>query len=187
MSLESLISDYGYLAVGIGTFLEGETILILGGFAAHRGYLDLGWVIVSAFLGTLAGDQLFYYIGRFKGQAFIESRPNWKAKSEKVFRWLQVHEIWLILGFRFVYGMRSVTPFVIGASDIAPVRFLLLNAIGAALWAVVIGTLGYLFGQTLEVLMGDIRKYELLVVAVLVMIGLIVWLISLKRQTLSND
>ena len=39
--LESLIDTYGYLTILIGTFLEGETILVLGGFAAHRGYLHL--------------------------------------------------------------------------------------------------------------------------------------------------
>ena len=58
MSLQQLITDYGYLAILMGTFLEGETILILGGFASHRGYLELPWVVVSAFIGTLAGDQL---------------------------------------------------------------------------------------------------------------------------------
>ena len=49
MTLESIVDTYGYLAVLLGTFLEGETILVLGGFAAHRGYLALPWVIVAAF------------------------------------------------------------------------------------------------------------------------------------------
>jgi membrane protein DedA with SNARE-associated domain len=40
MTLESILDPYGYLAVLVGTFLEGETILVLGGFAAHRGYLQ---------------------------------------------------------------------------------------------------------------------------------------------------
>ena len=52
MLLEELITTYGYAAVGIGSFLEGETVLVLGGLAAHRGYLELPWVIVYAFLGT---------------------------------------------------------------------------------------------------------------------------------------
>lgn len=54
------IEHFGYLAILVGTLLEGETFLILGGFAAHRGYLDLSLVILSAFLGTVLGDQLFY-------------------------------------------------------------------------------------------------------------------------------
>ena len=42
------------------TFLEGETILVLAGLAAHQGYLVLTWVILAAFLGSLCGDQLFF-------------------------------------------------------------------------------------------------------------------------------
>lgn len=60
MTFEELISTYGYVAVGIGTFQEGETILILGGFASHRGYLELPWVIACAFLGTLFGDRFYF-------------------------------------------------------------------------------------------------------------------------------
>jgi len=60
MTLESIVDTYGYVAVLLGTFLEGETILVLGGFAAHRGYLALPWVIVAAFFGSLCGDQLFF-------------------------------------------------------------------------------------------------------------------------------
>ena len=182
MSLEELISTYGYAAIGIGTFLEGETILILGGFAAHRGYLELPWVIVYAFLGTLFGDQLFYYIGRIKGKAALEKRPHWKLKSEKVFLLLDRHQVWFILGFRFLYGLRTVTPFIIGASRISPFRFLILNIIGASIWATVIGISGYLFGNTLEILIGDIKRYELLVFAILAVIGILIWLIHLRRK-----
>lgn len=183
MSLEELISNYGYAAIGIGAFLEGETVLILGGFAAHRGYLELPWVIVCAFLGTLFGDQLYYYIGRAKGKAAIEKRPHWKSKSEKVFSLLDKHQIWLILGFRFLYGLRTVTPFIIGASRISPSRFLVLNILGALVWAIVVGVLGYLFGHTLEILMGDIKKYELLVFAVLLVAGVLVWLKHLHKKS----
>ena len=61
--LESLLNEYGYPVLLIGTFLEGETILILGGMAAHLDYLSLGWVIACGFLGTLFGDQLYFFLG----------------------------------------------------------------------------------------------------------------------------
>ena len=54
MTLQSLIENYGYLAILIGTFLEGETIVILAGFAAQLGYLELPWVIVTAIAGMEA-------------------------------------------------------------------------------------------------------------------------------------
>ena len=74
---------------------------------------------------------------------------------------LDRHQVLLILGFRFLYGLRVVTPIVLGASRIAPVRFLVLNMAGALAWSLVIGVMGYLFGNALEVLIGDVRRYEL--------------------------
>jgi membrane protein DedA with SNARE-associated domain len=186
MSLAELISTYGYAAIGIGTFLEGETILILGGLAAHRGYLELPWVIVCAFLGTLFGDQLFFYLGRIKGKEFLEKRPHWKIKSDKVFTLLDRHQVWVILGFRFLYGLRTVTPFIIGASRVSPLRFLILNIIGAAIWASVVGTLGYLLGNTVELLMGNIKKYELLLFAILAGVGVSIWLVKWYKRTTSK-
>ncbi len=186
MSPEELIATYGYAAVGIGTFFEGETILILGGFAAHRGYLELPWVIVCAFLGTLSGDQLYYYIGRIKGKTLLDKRPHWKSRSEKVFSLLDSHQFWLILGFRFLYGLRTVTPFIIGASRISPIRFLFLNILGASTWAIVIGVLGYLFGHTLEIFIGDIKRYELLFFAVVAGAGIVIWLTHLLRKRSAN-
>ena len=76
MTLESLVDAYGYVAVLVGTFLEGETILILGGFAAHRGYMALPWVILAAFIGSLCGDQLFFFLGRWHSQAILSKRPT---------------------------------------------------------------------------------------------------------------
>ena len=55
-----MIENYGYAAILVGTFLEGETILVLAGLAAQLGYLTLSGVILAAFLGSLSGDQLFF-------------------------------------------------------------------------------------------------------------------------------
>jgi membrane protein DedA with SNARE-associated domain len=183
MTLEELISTYGYAAIGIGTFLEGETILVLGGFAANRGYLELPWVILCAFIGTLFGDQLYFYIGRTRGKSALEKRPHWKAKSEKIIRLLDRHQAWVIFGFRFLYGLRTVTPFIIGVSKISPVRFLILNILGAAVWAVVIGTMAYLFGRTLEIIIGDIKQYELLIFVILAGLGVVIWFVHIRKNS----
>jgi len=186
MSLEALITTYGYAAVGVGTFLEGETILVLGGLAAHGGYLQLEWVIASAFLGTLFGDQLYYYLGRLKGKEWLDRKPHWKAKSERVFTLLDRHQVPFILGFRFVYGLRTITPFAIGVSGISPFRYLVLNALGGLLWAIVIGSAGYLFGNAVELVLGDIKKYELSLLVGMAVIGAVVWLIYFRKSRMSG-
>lgn len=185
MLLEAFISTYGYAGIGIGTFLEGETILILGGLAAHGGYLKLEWVIMSAFIGTLCGDQLYYYLGRIKGQDLLDRKPVWKMKSKRVFTLLDRHQVLFILGFRFIYGLRTVTPFAIGISGISPSRYLVLNVIGGLIWASAIGTAGYLFGNAVELVLGDIKKYELGLIVGIAVIGALVWLIYFRKSRMT--
>jgi membrane protein DedA with SNARE-associated domain len=178
MTIETLIQTYGYPALFAGTVLEGETILIMAGFAAHRGFLSLGWVIAVAFLGSFAGDQTWFYLGRLRGRSFLSRRPAWQPRVDRVHRLLERHQIPVVLGFRFLYGLRNVTPFVIGASGFQPARFLLLNAAGAAIWAVAGGAAGYLFGQTVEVFVEEAKKYELMLFIALAVGGLLVWGVS---------
>lgn len=175
MSLEALLATYGYPAIVVGTFLEGETILILAGFATHQGYLKLPWVIFCGFLGTLAGDQSFFYLGRARGLTFLEKRPYWLSRSRRVFDLMKRHPSLLVLGFRFLYGLRTVTPFLLGAGGLSPTRFLILNFLGALLWAVSVGCGGYLFGHVAEMLIGRLERYELYLFLGLALIGALLW------------
>jgi membrane protein DedA with SNARE-associated domain len=177
MTIESFIDSYGYAAILIGTFLEGETILVLGGFAAHRGYLSLPWVIVAALAGTLFGDQLYFFLGRWHGQKVLAKRPSWKARAARAQNLLERFQKPLILVFRFLYGLRTVTPFVIGMSSVSTVQFVLLNIIGALVWAVLVGVGGYAFGSALEAIIGDVKKYELEVLGAIAIIGILIWAI----------
>lgn len=172
MTLHDLIAQYGYAALFIGTFLEGETILLIAGYLAHQGDLDLLLAIFWAFLGTFAGDQTFFFLGRFKGVKFLERRENWREKSQKAFDLLHRHQVPVILGFRFLYGIRNVTPFVIGASGLRPIRFFILNMLGAATWAVTFGVVGYQFGQLAEMVLDNAKQYELIVLGGLCVIAL---------------
>lgn len=150
MDLTSLLSTYGYLALFVGTFLEGETILIIAGFAAYNGHLSLPLAILTAFLGSFAGDQTAFYIGRYN-KRFLEKRlKKWECRIEKVHRLLEKHQVLVLVSFRFFYGFRNVTPFAVGISNISPLRFFCLNGIGAALWAVSFGVGGYYLGDVLE-------------------------------------
>lgn len=173
--------NYAYLALFIGTFLEGETILIIAAFMATpgQGLLHLHWAILSAFAGSFLGDETAFFLGKFKGQSFIARRPRLQAKAQKVYRMLERHHTWIILGFRFMYGLRNITPFALGMSQVSIKRFVLLNALGAALWALTYGAIGYIFGAAVEHL---IKRYQLEVLATIVAVAVVVWLIRRFRQ-----
>jgi membrane protein DedA with SNARE-associated domain len=180
--MESYVAHFGYLAVLIGTSLEGETVLVIAGFAAHRGYLDLFWVVFYAFVGTLCGDQLFYYIGRRHSRAILMWRPAWKPRVAKVQALIKRHQILMILGFRFLYGLRTVSPFALGIAGVPWKIFVPLNIFGALVWSAAFGCVGYLFGQTLENTFGRMKHIELWIMIGIGAAGVMAWSIHFLRS-----
>lgn len=173
MDFHALIRDYGYIAVLIGTFLEGETILILAGVAAHSGSLELALVILSAFVGSSSGDQLYYFIGRWQGRALLLRFPRWGRAAARVGQHVKRHQNLIILTFRFFYGLRNVTPFVLGISHVSVPRFVILNLIGAAVWACSFASIGYVLGEAHERVLG--KGYSKVLILVLLALGLFYW------------
>jgi membrane protein DedA with SNARE-associated domain len=172
-SLEQLVRDYGYYALFIGTCLEGETIMVLGGIAARQDILHLPGVILLGFLGSLTGDQTIFFVSRRWGKQILARFPWLHVRMEKVNRILERHGTWYMISFRFFYGLRNPTPFVIGLSNIPTARFVALNVLGAALWAVTLGPMGYLLGALAEQILTD-AKWAILGVAG---IGAAIWLV----------
>ncbi len=182
MSLEELIATYGYLAILVVTFIEGETIVILAGVAAHLGLLELPWVIAAAVAGSFSGDQLWYYVGRHWGPKIIARRLSWQEGAQKVYKHLHRHQYWLILTFRFYYGLRNVTPFVVGSAHIPRLRFFSLNLTGAIVWAIIFAYVGYGLGEASQFFIDDFKRYGLYFLGGLLLAGFTVWLITLIRH-----
>lgn len=151
---------YGYMAILIGTFLEGEVIVMIAGAVAWHGQLSLCGVIFCAFLGTFLGDQFYFYIGRYQGLRWIGRRAKWRKKLRWIMKRLRSHQTLFILGFRFIYGVRTISPLILGAARIRPWRYGILNAIGASVWAMVFSSLGYSFAQILPTVMAQLHLFE---------------------------
>lgn len=180
MDLTQLLSTYGYVALFIGTFLEGETILIIAGFiAATTGALSLPLCILVAFLGSFAGDQTAFYIGRYN-KKFLETKlKRWECRIERVHRLLEKHQVLVLISFRFFYGFRNITPFAVGTTSISPLRFFCLNGIGAAIWAVSFGAGGYFLGDVLERFLQEAKWW---VAGGLLGVIVLVWVIKTIRN-----
>jgi membrane protein DedA with SNARE-associated domain len=181
VTLADAIEHYGYLAVAVGTFLEGETVLVLAGFAARRGHLDLAGVIAAAFVGSLFGDQLYFWIGRRHGAAWLARRPGWQPRVARVQRMLHAHQTPIVLGFRFLYGLRTVVPFALGMSGVPLRRFVPLNACAVAAWAIATSCLGWALGSALERLLGDLERYEVELFLAIAAAGAVFWLVRRGR------
>ena len=181
MDIAQLIADYGYWIILAGTLLEGESVLILAGFAVHRGLLDLRTVIAVAVIGGFLGDQAFFYAGRHYGERLLARFPQHAAPAVRAKELLAKYHIPVILGVRFMYGLRAVLPFTIGMTGIPALRFQILNLIGAAIWASTGAGLGYLLGDAAEHLLGRLEHYEGILFLLIAAAALGYWWFSRRR------
>ena len=187
MDLAGLIESYGYLAVFVGAFLEGETILALAGLAAYRGYLDFWPVALVAMFAGFLGDQFYFFLGRFRGQKILERFPNAHERARKFDAMLSRWHAPLIIGIRFMYGFRVLGPVMLGMGRIAAWRFVLYNFIGAAIWAPLIAGIGYKFGEVVEAMLGNMKRFEMWVFAAVVLLGVTLFVIHRVRENRRED
>ncbi len=186
MSLEHLISQYGVLAVFLGAAFEGETAVFLGGVFAHRHFMTWWEAAAAASLGSFAADQAWFFAGRYANRLAIVQRFLKTDAAQKVNHLLEAHPTGFILAFRFIYGMRTVSPIAIGLTSVPAHRFIVLNFIAAIVWGVLITTVGYLFGNAVEALFGRLRLHIHLIVALLVFIVVLAAVVWASRRYLTT-
>lgn len=187
MNFEALVAEYGYAAIGLWVFMEGETSLLVGGAFAQQGLLRLSIVMGIAFTVTLTVDQGVYWLSRKGGQAWLAKRPKLQPVANRVAEWIARYPNLIAIGFRFLYGMRTVALVLIGSSGFPPARFFLLNVIGTALWVATYCGLGFAFGKAAERAFMRLGQHAWWIVAALGLTALLVFLIvKIKRRSLTK-
>ncbi|MCT2388425.1 DedA family protein [Erwinia pyrifoliae] len=159
IDVNTLIAQYGYWALFIGCLAEGETFTLLGGVAAHEGLLHYGGVILAAMCGGMLGDCALFFIGRHFGETILQRFNKHRQHIARANRLIRNRPVLFVIGVRFMYGLRIVGPIIIGASKLSPRQFLLCNLTGAALWATLFVTLGYLAGQMIAPWLHQLEQY----------------------------
>jgi membrane protein DedA with SNARE-associated domain len=171
MNYEALITEYGYLAILIGMFIEGETVLLLGGLAARLGYLDLRLVLATAGGSALLSDQIFFFLGRRHGAWVLSHFPRLRPRAERMLARLHRHQLVVLLGFRFVYGWRTIMPILLGSCGVRTLRFCSFNVAGVALWTTLFVVLGYTFGEAAISQLAHVKNHEVDLVLALLAAG----------------
>ena len=175
MSPELLLHKFGYFAVFVGTFLEGETILVMAGFFAERGYMEILTVVIVAFFGAFSGHVFWFWLGRAKGVRLLDRFPRMKNHFGKGIRMFERYGAPAIFITQWLYGLRITCAVIIGISRISTVKFLVYEGISCAIWAFVIAGLGFYFGRAVERILGKAAHIEKWGLLALVVIGVAVW------------
>jgi membrane protein DedA with SNARE-associated domain len=167
---------HGYWVLFLWTFLEGEAGLILAGFLAFEGYLNIFGVMVTAFAGAFAGDQFYFFLGRWQGARLLRLFTAVARKFRKALRLIEKYGTFVAFISRYTYGFRIILPIVLGMTSFSGMRFCWLNIFSAIAWSLIFSLAGYLFGKSASLFVEDVSRYEHRLMVILVALIACMWL-----------
>lgn len=194
-TLTHLLERFGYPLVSLFVAVEssgipfpGETMLVTAAvYAGTGGHLSISGIIVAAAAGAIIGDNLGFSAGRYGGRPivirfgkYIRLRPEHLDRAEYFFD--RYGDRTVFFG-RFVAVLRAWAAFLAGTNRMRWPKFLVFNAAGGILWAILYGLLGYILGRNLPLLhkVLDVLGIGGVVLAVLAIAG--AWLVWRRRRT----
>ncbi len=141
-----IVGQYGYWAVFIWTFIEGETVFLAAAALASAGIMQPWKVIVVAAGGAFAGHMFFFALGRWRGYEIIHRFPMLERHYPKANKILDHYAHWSIFIFQYLYGTRLVAAILFGASKLDFKRFFFLQMINCMTWSLIIYAIGHMLG-----------------------------------------
>ncbi|MDR0342705.1 MAG: DedA family protein [Nocardiopsaceae bacterium] len=193
-ALAPVLNNYGYLAVGglllvedFGVPVPGETVLIAASVYAGAGRLSVVGVGLIALLAAVVGDSIGYAIGRFGGRPLIERYGKYvlltAERLDKAEAFFRRHGGKIVAVARFIDVLRQANGIIAGIAEMPWPKFLLFNAIGAAVWVACWTTVGYLAGNHIGIVYHTVNRYALFVgIAVAVLIIALIARAVLRRR-----
>ena len=192
--ITGLLMAHGYVVIFLGSALDnfglpasGDIVMFAGGFFANGGQASLLLVMLVGFLGATVSDNSVYWIGRIGGRPFLTRILKTRILSfildapslGKVERYFEEHGRKTVFAGRFGPGLRSMTPLFAGVSRMKYYRFLPYSLAATTTWALLSGTLGYLFGEYWDELLAVARNVGY---GFVVLVALLLVLYILRRR-----
>jgi membrane protein DedA with SNARE-associated domain len=171
MDFQELMLTYGYPMLFLGVLLESEAFLLVGVYLAQRGYFSLPVVISLAALSSFCITQLCFLLGYRYGSTFISTRPRWQLRYNRIERLMNRYGTGLVIGFRALYGLRGAIPAAVGLAGFSSVRFMVYNALGAIVWAVMVAFVGSNLTQGFQRLYDSLTPSETMALSAIAGLG----------------
>jgi len=171
--MEDFLQQYGYLALMVGTFIEGETAILVASSLVYSGMLSAPETIIFGFFGSFISDWTYYLTGRFNGIAFVSRRPSLQVKLYPARRFFESHRLLVLSSYRFLYGFRIVLPLLIGLTGVRPAQFLLFSVGTGLLWSSLVALLGYFAGSYFEFTPESFERHAIYIIVGFASFGLL--------------
>ncbi len=170
------LSTYGYIVLFLYSLGGGFVALLGAGVLSFMGKMDLSLSITIAFIANFIGDSLMFYMSRYHKREMMEYFKKHRRKLAFSHLLLKKHGSWIIIIKKFIYGLKTLVPLAVGLTKYDFWKFSAYNAIGAAIWAIVVGGLSFLFGGALIEGYKMVADKPYLAPVMLIIVGGSVWL-----------
>jgi membrane protein DedA with SNARE-associated domain len=189
------ITHYGYFAIFfllvfgiIGLPIPDETLLTFSGYLIYKGNFNLALAFLSALAGSASGITISYQLGRLLGHKVLLRYGKYlhlnEERLERAHAWFARIGHWALTVGYFIPGVRHLTAYAAGISDVSLPQFALFAYSGAVLWVSTFLCLGYLLGERWEVVENNIHHYLVWVaIAIAAAIaGYLVWRTWMRKR-----
>jgi membrane protein DedA with SNARE-associated domain len=183
--MEELLRKYGLWAVFFGTMIEGDLTLLLAGVLARAGLFTFEEALMVGTAGGFVGDSLTYFIGaRFRNKArslsfFLRAQP----RIEKLMRRFGVLSVFIV---KFVYGLRTTSAIFWGLAHFGYPRFAVLTLLSCGAWVGVLTGLGFTFATGIESLIGDLHRFQIILLIAVVIIATVYAITRFERRVIEE-
>ncbi|MCL5292984.1 MAG: DedA family protein [Actinobacteria bacterium] len=169
----------------LGLLIPGETVLLLSGFLASAGELDLTTVIIVGIAAAILGNNIGYFLGREGGRRLMErlgSRWLSPGRIKAAEDYFDKHGQKTVFIGRFVAGVRTFVPVLAGASKMSYPKFLAYTVTAVVIWTVGVTLLGFFFGEERALLLSIIKRTELVILVAVVLVAVYLYIKHRRRR-----
>lgn len=161
---------WAYITLGAMGLVWEEASPLIGGLAAYDRNLHLLSVIVAVALGTWLAGLGMYFLGRWRGRWLRKRWPRTRSVILRSVAIVRRHPWRAALGSRFAYGLRLAILLACGAGRVPLRVYAIGTAVSSVAWSLTFTILGWGLGRTTETLLGQVKRFELLLAAVVILL-----------------
>jgi membrane-associated protein len=175
---------FGESAFFAGFVLPGETAVLLGGLLASQSHLDIVTLTVIVVVSAILGDTVGYEVGKHLGPRVLRWRflSKYQSQLDRAQESLRRRGGPAVFLGRWTAFLRAMMPGIAGLSRMRYAVFLLWNALGGITWGITFCLVGYFAGASYDKVASSIGKGAAVLFAVLVIAGLVVWRVRVRRR-----
>ncbi len=173
--MNELFETCGYIASFLGTFIEGEILLLTSVISSKLGYFNYFGGMMAAFFGAFLKDSIKFMLVKKYGKKLLKNKPDLHSKLNSTSIWFEKRPYFYMTFYRIMYGFGTPILMLSGLKDISYGRFAFHSAISVLLWIALIGGIGYFCAEIMVENLNFLKEHAIEMIGILVVLGLLHW------------